>query len=157
MPPKEKKKDDEEEQLTRIAIVDDQKCKPKKCAQECQKFCPVVRMGEEVRMLTDFAPSRSLVAGRAFLGCVLNVIFHHRHCSHASICAIWRMDFVVFLNYGIPGCDGKAWRYACKACDLSAAWRFQKHAADCLHFMARLVISRPLSFSLVLLDARDDA
>mmetsp|Transcript_63343 Transcript_63343/g.169362 ORF Transcript_63343/g.169362 Transcript_63343/m.169362 type:complete len:657 (+) Transcript_63343:52-2022(+) len=43
-----KKKDKEEpaEQLTRIAIVDDQKCKPKKCAQECMKFCPVVRMGK---------------------------------------------------------------------------------------------------------------
>uniref|UniRef100_A0A7S4NU22 Uncharacterized protein n=1 Tax=Guillardia theta TaxID=55529 RepID=A0A7S4NU22_GUITH len=45
MPPKNKK-EDESEQLTRIAIVDDQKCKPKKCAQECQKFCPVVRMGK---------------------------------------------------------------------------------------------------------------
>mmetsp|Transcript_15260 Transcript_15260/g.30157 ORF Transcript_15260/g.30157 Transcript_15260/m.30157 type:complete len:654 (+) Transcript_15260:219-2180(+) len=43
MPPK---KDDEHESLTRIAIIDDQKCKPKKCAQECQKFCPVVRMGK---------------------------------------------------------------------------------------------------------------
>mmetsp|Transcript_16038 Transcript_16038/g.34102 ORF Transcript_16038/g.34102 Transcript_16038/m.34102 type:complete len:655 (-) Transcript_16038:93-2057(-) len=41
-----KSKDDHEEQLTRIAIVDDQKCKPKKCAQECMKFCPVVRMGK---------------------------------------------------------------------------------------------------------------
>lgn len=44
MPPK--REQDEHESLTRIAIVDDQKCKPKKCAQECQKFCPVVRMGE---------------------------------------------------------------------------------------------------------------
>mmetsp|Transcript_30853 Transcript_30853/g.75671 ORF Transcript_30853/g.75671 Transcript_30853/m.75671 type:complete len:390 (+) Transcript_30853:204-1373(+) len=43
MPPK---KNDEHEQLTRIAIIDDQKCKPKKCAQECNKFCPVVRMGK---------------------------------------------------------------------------------------------------------------
>ena len=34
MPPKNAKKDDEAEQLTRIAIVDDQKCKPKKCTQE---------------------------------------------------------------------------------------------------------------------------
>jgi ATP-binding cassette subfamily E protein 1 len=41
-----KSKDEQEEQLTRIAIVDDQKCKPKKCAQECMKFCPVVRMGK---------------------------------------------------------------------------------------------------------------
>jgi len=34
MPPKNSKKDDEAEQLTRIAIIDDQKCKPKKCNQE---------------------------------------------------------------------------------------------------------------------------
>jgi len=46
MPPKNTKKDDEAEQLTRIAIIDDQKCKPKKCNQECMKFCPVVRMGK---------------------------------------------------------------------------------------------------------------
>jgi ATP-binding cassette subfamily E protein 1 len=33
------------DKLIRIAIVDDAKCKPKKCAQECKKSCPVVRMG----------------------------------------------------------------------------------------------------------------
>lgn len=31
---------------TRIAIVNHDKCKPKKCRQECKKSCPVVRMGE---------------------------------------------------------------------------------------------------------------
>ena len=35
----------EEEGLTRIAIVNSDKCKPKKCRQECKKNCPVVRMG----------------------------------------------------------------------------------------------------------------
>jgi ATP-binding cassette subfamily E protein 1 len=30
---------------TRIAIVSPEKCKPKKCRQECKKSCPVVRMG----------------------------------------------------------------------------------------------------------------
>lgn len=33
------------DKLIRIAIVNDDKCKPKKCAQECKKSCPVVRMG----------------------------------------------------------------------------------------------------------------
>lgn len=32
--------------LTRIAIVSDDKCKPKRCKQECKKSCPVVRMGK---------------------------------------------------------------------------------------------------------------
>ncbi|XP_052279033.1 ATP-binding cassette sub-family E member 1-like isoform X2 [Dreissena polymorpha] len=36
----------EKESLTRIAIVSNDKCKPKKCRQECKKFCPVVRMGK---------------------------------------------------------------------------------------------------------------
>lgn len=34
------------DKLTRIAIVSTDKCKPKKCRQECRKSCPVVRMGE---------------------------------------------------------------------------------------------------------------
>lgn len=35
-----------EDQLTRIAIVAPDRCKPKKCRQECKKSCPVVRMGK---------------------------------------------------------------------------------------------------------------
>jgi len=48
MPPKLKNKKAEEEQdkLTRIAIVSTDKCKPKRCRQECKKSCPVVRMGK---------------------------------------------------------------------------------------------------------------
>jgi translation initiation factor RLI1 len=34
------------EKHIRIAIVSSDKCKPKKCRQECKKSCPVVRMGE---------------------------------------------------------------------------------------------------------------
>ncbi|GES88374.1 ATP-binding cassette sub-family E member 1 [Rhizophagus clarus] len=34
------------EKHTRIAIVSSDKCKPKKCRQECKKSCPVVRMGK---------------------------------------------------------------------------------------------------------------
>ncbi|RWS04642.1 ATP-binding cassette sub-family E member 1-like protein [Dinothrombium tinctorium] len=35
-----------QEKLTRIAIVNSDKCKPKRCRQECKKSCPVVRMGK---------------------------------------------------------------------------------------------------------------
>lgn len=31
---------------TRIAIVNENKCQPQKCSQECKKNCPVVRMGK---------------------------------------------------------------------------------------------------------------
>mmetsp|Transcript_27968 Transcript_27968/g.67855 ORF Transcript_27968/g.67855 Transcript_27968/m.67855 type:complete len:659 (+) Transcript_27968:377-2353(+) len=49
MPPKKKPQKNEgskEEHLTRIAIVNASKCKPKKCNQECKKSCPVVKLGK---------------------------------------------------------------------------------------------------------------
>eukprot|EP01062_Namystynia_karyoxenos_P083837 TRINITY_DN9739_c0_g1_i1.p1 TRINITY_DN9739_c0_g1~~TRINITY_DN9739_c0_g1_i1.p1 ORF type:complete len:633 (+),score=274.30 TRINITY_DN9739_c0_g1_i1:102-2000(+) len=39
------KSNKEDEKLTRIAIVSSDKCKPKRCKQECKKYCPVVRGG----------------------------------------------------------------------------------------------------------------
>lgn len=42
---KDKKLTKEEQKQTRIAIVNSDKCKPKKCRLECKKSCPVVRMG----------------------------------------------------------------------------------------------------------------
>nr|ASS36025.1 ABCE1 [Samia ricini] len=42
-----RKRDNEEtDKLTRIAIVNADRCKPKRCRQECKKSCPVVRMGK---------------------------------------------------------------------------------------------------------------
>ena len=38
-----------QDKLTRIAIVSTDKCKPKRCRQECKKSCPVVRMGKIAR------------------------------------------------------------------------------------------------------------
>jgi len=46
MPPKKKKESKDEEHLTRIAIVNGDRCKPKKCRQECRKCCPVVKTGK---------------------------------------------------------------------------------------------------------------
>eukprot|EP01023_Acetabularia_acetabulum_P036652 TRINITY_DN3466_c0_g1_i11.p1 TRINITY_DN3466_c0_g1~~TRINITY_DN3466_c0_g1_i11.p1 ORF type:complete len:503 (+),score=71.49 TRINITY_DN3466_c0_g1_i11:159-1667(+) len=46
MAPKSKKKDSDNEQLTRIAIVSGDRCKPKKCKQECKRSCPVVKVGK---------------------------------------------------------------------------------------------------------------
>ena len=34
-----------QEKLTRVAIVNTDRCKPKKCRQECKRSCPVVRQG----------------------------------------------------------------------------------------------------------------
>merc|ERR1712088_462277 len=46
MPKGRKDKDDASDKMTRIAIVNSDKCKPKRCRQECKKSCPVVRMGK---------------------------------------------------------------------------------------------------------------
>lgn len=35
-----------EEKLTRVAIVNAEKCKPKKCSQECKGYCPVNKQGK---------------------------------------------------------------------------------------------------------------
>jgi len=43
---KKNKKEDTDEARLRIAIVNGDQCKPKKCRQECKKFCPVVRTGK---------------------------------------------------------------------------------------------------------------
>jgi len=43
---KAKEDKEQDEAKLRIAIVSEDKCKPKKCKQECKKFCPVVRTGK---------------------------------------------------------------------------------------------------------------
>ena len=45
-PKRNNKAEEEASKLTRIAIVSTDKCKPKRCRQECKKSCPVVRMGK---------------------------------------------------------------------------------------------------------------
>eukprot|EP00919_Chromeraceae_sp_WS-2016_P017661 GHVR01042003.1.p1 GENE.GHVR01042003.1~~GHVR01042003.1.p1 ORF type:complete len:613 (-),score=124.60 GHVR01042003.1:205-2043(-) len=47
MPPKKEQKDEVvDETKLRIAIVNADTCKPKKCKQECKRCCPVVRTGK---------------------------------------------------------------------------------------------------------------
>jgi ATP-binding cassette subfamily E protein 1 len=41
-----KGKEEEDDKKLRIAIVSSDRCKPKKCRQECKKSCPVVRTGK---------------------------------------------------------------------------------------------------------------
>jgi len=47
------------DKLIRIAIVSEDKCKPKKCRQECKKSCPVVRMG---KLCIEVAPTSKIAA-----------------------------------------------------------------------------------------------
>jgi len=50
---------EESDKLTRIAIVNNDKCKPKRCRQECKKSCPVVRMG---KLCIEVSPNDKLAA-----------------------------------------------------------------------------------------------
>lgn len=61
-------KKDKEETLTRIAIVSDDKCKPKKCRQECKKMCPVVKIGKQC---IEVAPNSKIayISEELCIGC----------------------------------------------------------------------------------------
>lgn len=50
---------EESDKLTRIAIVNSDKCKPKRCRQECKKSCPVVRMG---KLCIEVSPNSKIAA-----------------------------------------------------------------------------------------------
>jgi len=56
------------DKLTRIAIVNSDKCKPKKCRQECKKSCPVVRTG---KLCIEVAPDSKIafISERLCIGC----------------------------------------------------------------------------------------
>uniref|UniRef100_A0A8D9AND6 ATP-binding cassette sub-family E member 1 n=1 Tax=Cacopsylla melanoneura TaxID=428564 RepID=A0A8D9AND6_9HEMI len=59
---------EENDKLTRIAIVNTDKCKPKRCRQECKKSCPVVRMG---KLCIEVAPGDkiALISEELCIGC----------------------------------------------------------------------------------------
>ncbi|KAJ3045431.1 Fe-S cluster-binding ribosome biosynthesis protein [Rhizophlyctis rosea] len=56
------------DKLTRIAIVSSDKCKPKKCRQECKKSCPVVRVG---KLCIEVAPNDKIafISEELCVGC----------------------------------------------------------------------------------------
>ncbi|KAL8667559.1 MAG: hypothetical protein Q9168_007225 [Polycauliona sp. 1 TL-2023] len=56
------------DRLTRIAIVNSDKCKPKKCRQECKKSCPVVRTG---KLCIEVSPESKIafISERLCIGC----------------------------------------------------------------------------------------
>ncbi|TRY62745.1 hypothetical protein TCAL_03593 [Tigriopus californicus] len=69
MPPKSKRKEaDEGDTLTRIAIVNNDRCKPKRCRQECKKSCPVVRMG---KLCIEVSPNSKIanISEELCIGC----------------------------------------------------------------------------------------
>ncbi|WVZ12493.1 hypothetical protein V8G54_017023 [Vigna mungo] len=56
------------DRLTRIAIVSNDRCKPKKCRQECKKSCPVVRTGRLCIEVTS-ASKIAYISEELCIGC----------------------------------------------------------------------------------------
>ncbi|KAL0312336.1 UNVERIFIED_CONTAM: ABC transporter E family member 2 [Sesamum radiatum] len=57
-----------DQKLTRIAIVSSDKCKPKKCRQECKKSCPVVKTGKLCIEVTP-ASKIAFISEELCIGC----------------------------------------------------------------------------------------
>ncbi|XP_077293978.1 ATP-binding cassette sub-family E member 1 pix [Arctopsyche grandis] len=59
---------DETDKQTRIAIVNPDRCKPKRCRQECKRSCPVVRMG---KLCIEVTPNNKIasISEELCIGC----------------------------------------------------------------------------------------
>ena len=56
---RDKKTDGGNDKLTRIAVVNHDRCKPKRCNHECKRSCPVVRMGKQcIEVKIEYGPNR---------------------------------------------------------------------------------------------------
>lgn len=69
-----------DQKLTRVAIVKEDKCKPKKCRQECRRQCPVVKMGKECIEVTPTS-KQAFISEELCIGCGICV----RKCPFEAI------------------------------------------------------------------------
>eukprot|EP01121_Diplochlamys_sp_Union-15-3_P013329 TRINITY_DN4118_c0_g1_i1.p1 TRINITY_DN4118_c0_g1~~TRINITY_DN4118_c0_g1_i1.p1 ORF type:complete len:629 (-),score=122.30 TRINITY_DN4118_c0_g1_i1:83-1924(-) len=78
-----KKASKEEGRETRIAIVNKEKCKPKRCKQECKRSCPVVRTG---KLCIEVAPTSKIawISEELCIGCGICV----KKCPFGAITII---------------------------------------------------------------------
>lgn len=69
--------------VTRIAIVSDDRCKPKKCRQECKKSCPVVKTG---KLCIEVGPTSKIafISENLCIGCGICV----KKCPFGAITII---------------------------------------------------------------------
>jgi len=56
----------------RVAVIDREKCDPKKCGLECIRFCPKVRSGVEVVKLGE--DGYPVIIEPLCIGCITNII-----------------------------------------------------------------------------------
>lgn len=86
---------DETDKQTRIAIVNSDKCKPKRCRQECKKSCPVVRMG---KLCIEVSPDSKIasLSEELCIGCgiCVKVIYNF----NSQIKTIYAYLFLIYRN-----------------------------------------------------------
>lgn len=58
----------EQDKLTRIAIVDADKCKPKNCGLACKKACPVNRLGKQC-IVVEASSKIAFISEELCIGC----------------------------------------------------------------------------------------
>ncbi|KAJ2018635.1 Fe-S cluster-binding ribosome biosynthesis protein [Coemansia sp. RSA 455] len=68
---------------SRIAIVNNDKCKPKKCKQECKRVCPVVKMGKQC-IVAEVTSKIALISESLCIGCGMCV----KRCPFGAITII---------------------------------------------------------------------
>lgn len=71
------------EKLTRVAIIKEDKCKPKKCRQECKRSCPVVKLG---KLCIEVSPNSKMafISEELCIGCGICV----KKCPFEAIAII---------------------------------------------------------------------
>lgn len=90
MPPK--KSMEETDRLTRIAIVSADKCKPKRCRQECKRSCPVVRMG---KLCIEVTPNNKIasISEELCIGCGICV-----KVDRTYLATLHSLFYLYFIN-----------------------------------------------------------
>ena len=92
----------------RIAIIEKDRCQPKKCANECIKYCPKVRSGDETVALGE--DGKAVISEELCVGCGICI----KKCPKQAIMIIGLPDKLAgqlthrygqngFSLYGLPG------------------------------------------------------
>jgi len=70
--------------MSRIAIIDEEKCKPSKCKQECKRFCPVNMVGKEC-VVVEKTSKVSSISESLCIGCGVCAGSSSKACPFSAI------------------------------------------------------------------------
>ena len=124
-----KKAFEETDKLTRIAIVNADKCKPKRCRQECKKSCPVVRMG---KLCIEVSPTDRIAAISETLciGCGICIkVF--TLMQYLTICQLLMFFFCLCRNAHLKPSPSSTCRVTWRRTQLTVTLRTLSSSIDC--------------------------